>query len=162
MYRAANEVIGERLWREVIAVVQIHRRFASSAAPLGTGRALRADQLVEPVPSDLSIAQSVAPLPIGEIADAAGLLPHELFPVGHTMAKVRLSVMDRLASEKDGHYVLVAGVTPTPLGEGKSTVAVGLTQALGAHLNKHVFATLRQPSMGPTFGIKGGAAGGGA
>ena len=115
----------------------------------------------DPVPSDLTIAQSVAPLPIGDIAVAAGLLSQEFFPVGHTMAKVQLCALERLASQKNGHYVLIAGVTPTPLGEGKTTTAVGLTQALGAHLNRRVFATLRQPSMGPTFGIKGGAAGGG-
>lgn len=148
-------------------MAQVVRRAAGSAVQAGTRRrhgltrALTADQLLDPVPPDLAVAQSVEPLPIGEVAAAAGLLPNELFPVGHTMAKVQLSVLDRLAGQNEGHYVLVAGVTPTPLGEGKSTTAAGLTQALGAHLNKHVFATLRQPSMGPTFGIKGGAAGGG-
>ena len=124
-------------------------------------RPLRADELLEPVPSDIDVAQSVPPLPIADVAAAAGILPSELHPVGHTMAKVQLAVTERLASQPDGHYVLIAGVTPTPLGEGKSTTVVGLTQALGAHLNKQVFTNVRQPSMGPTFGIKGGAAGGG-
>lgn len=62
---------------------------------------------------------------------------------------------------RDGKYIVVAGITPTPLGEGKSTTTIGLAQALGAHLGKTAFATVRQPSQGPTFGIKGGAAGGG-
>ena len=65
------------------------------------------------------------------------------------------------SGQTDGKYVVVAGITPTPLGEGKSTTTIGLTQALGAHLKEPVFACVRQPSQGPTFGIKGGAAGGG-
>jgi methylenetetrahydrofolate dehydrogenase (NADP+)/methenyltetrahydrofolate cyclohydrolase/formyltetrahydrofolate synthetase len=69
--------------------------------------------------------------------------------------------LDRLAHRRNGRYILVTGITPTPLGEGKSTTTMGLTQALGAHLNRIVFANVRQPSQGPTFGIKGGAAGGG-
>ena len=80
---------------------------------------------------------------------------------GKYKAKVLLSGRDRLAKNASGYYVCVAGINPTPLGEGKSTTTVGLTQALGAHLGKKVFACLRQPSQGPTFGIKGGAAGGG-
>jgi methylenetetrahydrofolate dehydrogenase (NADP+)/methenyltetrahydrofolate cyclohydrolase/formyltetrahydrofolate synthetase len=74
---------------------------------------------------------------------------------------VNISVLDRLRHRHNGRYVVVAGITPTPLGEGKSTTTIGLAQALGAHLNKRVFACVRQPSQGPTFGIKGGAAGGG-
>jgi formyltetrahydrofolate synthetase len=74
---------------------------------------------------------------------------------------VRFEVCTRLKDRPDGKYVVVAGITPTPLGEGKSTTSVGLAQALGASLNIPTFACLRQPSQGPTFGIKGGAAGGG-
>ena len=77
------------------------------------------------------------------------------------LAKVSLSTMDRLKDVTNGRYVIVAGITPTPLGEGKSTTTIGLAQALGAHLGKNTFACVRQPSQGPTFGIKGGAAGGG-
>ena len=68
---------------------------------------------------------------------------------------------DRLAATANGKYVVMTGINPTPLGEGKSTTTIGLCQALGAHLEKKVFTCVRQPSMGPTFGIKGGAAGGG-
>jgi hypothetical protein len=74
---------------------------------------------------------------------------------------VRLEVRDKLAGGPSGKYIVVAGITPTPLGEGKSTTTVGLCQALGAHLGKKVVTCVRQPSQGPTFGIKGGAAGGG-
>jgi len=80
---------------------------------------------------------------------------------GDTKAKVRLSILNRLKRLPSGKYVVVTAITPTPLGEGKTTTTVGLSQALGAHLGKKVFACVRQPSMGPTFGIKGGAAGGG-
>ena len=118
------------------AVATLRRSTSSSAAVANMGRALTGDQLLDPVPPDITVAQSVEPLPINDIAAAAGVLPHELFPVGQNMAKVKLSVMERLANQSHGHYVLVAGVTPTPLGEGKSTTVIGLTQALGAHLNK--------------------------
>jgi len=114
-----------------------------------------------PVPSDIEIAQAATPLPIGEIAIAAGILPEELEHYGNTKAKVRLSILERLRNEPDGKYVVVTAITPTPLGEGKTTTNVGLSQALGAHLGKRVFTCIRQPSQGPTFGIKGGAAGGG-
>jgi formyltetrahydrofolate synthetase len=113
------------------------------------------------VPSDIAIAQATAPKPITELAAEVGLLPEELEPYGHTKAKVHLSVRDRLSHVKNGRYVVVTAITPTPLGEGKTTVTIGLSQALGAHLRKRVFTCIRQPSMGPTFGIKGGAAGGG-
>ena len=81
----------------------------------------------------------------------------QLEPYGSHKAKVSLSVLDRLRDQSDGRYVVVTGVTPTPLGEGKSTTTIGLTQALGAHLKENVFACVRQPSQGPTFGIKGTA-----
>uniref|UniRef100_A0A061RJS7 Formate--tetrahydrofolate ligase n=1 Tax=Tetraselmis sp. GSL018 TaxID=582737 RepID=A0A061RJS7_9CHLO len=114
-----------------------------------------------PVPSDIEIAQSVEPEDITKVARRMGLRPNEVFSYGPTKAKVTLDVLERLKDAPLGNYVCVAGVTPTPLGEGKSTTTVGLCQALGAHLNKKVITCIRQPSQGPTFGIKGGAAGGG-
>lgn len=117
--------------------------------------------LKRPVPSDLDIAQAAPLLPIQQIADEVGLRPDELELYGPYKAKVKLSVRDRLSDAPNGNYVLVTAITPTPLGEGKTTTTVGLAQGLGAHLGKKVFACVRQPSQGPTFGIKGGAAGGG-
>ncbi|HLC01730.1 MAG TPA: formate--tetrahydrofolate ligase [Anaerolineales bacterium] len=114
-----------------------------------------------PVPSDIDIAQEARLKPISVIAEEVGLLPEELELYGDFKAKVRLEVLKRLASVPDGKYIDVTAITPTPLGEGKSTTMVGLSQALGAHLKKRVFTCIRQPSQGPTFGIKGGAAGGG-
>ncbi|PGH23838.1 hypothetical protein AJ80_02086 [Polytolypa hystricis UAMH7299] len=114
-----------------------------------------------PVPSDIAISRAQRPKDISRLASEIGLASHELEPYGHTKAKVSLDVLDRLGHRRDGRYVLVCGITPTPLGEGKSTTTMGLTQALGAHLNRIAFANVRQPSQGPTFGIKGGAAGGG-
>ena len=84
---------------------------------------------------------------------------YELY--GKKKAKVNLSVLERVKNRTNGKYVVVAGINPTPLGEGKSTTTVGLCQALCAHLKKNTIGCLRQPSQGPTFGIKGGAAGGG-
>jgi formyltetrahydrofolate synthetase len=113
------------------------------------------------VPSDIVIAQAATPLPIGQIAAEAGILPEELDLYGQTKAKVHLSIRERLKNSPNGKYIVVTAITPTPLGEGKTTTTVGLSQALGAHLGKKVFTCIRQPSQGPTFGIKGGAAGGG-
>jgi formyltetrahydrofolate synthetase len=113
------------------------------------------------VPSDIAIAQAVTPFPIKEIAKEAGILDNELFLYGNDKAKVSLDVRDRLKNAPSGKYIDVTAITPTPLGEGKTTTTVGLSQALGAYLNKKVFTCIRQPSLGPTFGIKGGAAGGG-
>ncbi|HEY7338743.1 MAG TPA: formate--tetrahydrofolate ligase [Bryobacteraceae bacterium] len=113
------------------------------------------------VPSDIEIAQAATPLPIQQIASEAGILPEELELYGKTKAKVHLSIRDRLKDAPSGKYVVVTAITPTPLGEGKTTTTVGLSQGLGAHLGKKVFTCIRQPSQGPTFGIKGGAAGGG-
>uniref|UniRef100_A0A8C9VZ60 formate--tetrahydrofolate ligase n=1 Tax=Scleropages formosus TaxID=113540 RepID=A0A8C9VZ60_SCLFO len=118
-------------------------------------------QPLSPVPSDIEISRSQSPKAIELLAREVGLLPDEIEAHGKTKAKVRLSLLDRLKEQPDGKYVLVAGITPTPLGEGKSTVTVGLAQALTAHLKLNSFACLRQPSQGPTFGVKGGAAGGG-
>jgi methylenetetrahydrofolate dehydrogenase (NADP+)/methenyltetrahydrofolate cyclohydrolase/formyltetrahydrofolate synthetase/formate--tetrahydrofolate ligase len=114
-----------------------------------------------PVPSDIDIAQAATPLPITQIAAEAGILPDELELYGKSKAKVHLTVRDRLKTAPNGKYIVVTAITPTPLGEGKTTTTVGLSQALGAHLGKKVFTNIRQPSQGPTFGIKGGAAGGG-
>jgi methylenetetrahydrofolate dehydrogenase (NADP+)/methenyltetrahydrofolate cyclohydrolase/formyltetrahydrofolate synthetase/formate--tetrahydrofolate ligase len=114
-----------------------------------------------PVPSDIDIAQAATPLPISQIAAEAGILPDELELYGKSKAKVHLSVRDRLKNAPNGKYIVVTAITPTPLGEGKTTTTVGLSQALGAYLGKKVFTNIRQPSQGPTFGIKGGAAGGG-
>ncbi len=114
-----------------------------------------------PVPSDIEIAQEATLKPISLVADEVGLLPEELEYHGEYKAKVRLSVLERLKDVPDGKYIEVTAITPTPLGEGKSTTMMGLSQALGAHLGKKVFTCIRQPSQGPTFGIKGGAAGGG-
>lgn len=114
-----------------------------------------------PVPSDIEVSRAQRPKPITQLATEIGIASHELEPFGHTKAKVNLDLLNRLDHRRDGRYILVCGITPTPLGEGKSTTTMGLTQALGAHLNRMVFANVRQPSQGPTFGIKGGAAGGG-
>lgn len=112
------------------------------------------------VPSDIDIAHAATVKPIREIATAAGILPDELEPYGPTKAKVCLSLLGRLADRPDGHYILVTAVTPTPLGEGKTLTTVGLGQALAKRGHKAA-TCIRQPSLGPVFGIKGGAAGGG-
>lgn len=118
-------------------------------------------KLRTPVPSDIEIAQEAELKPISQIAEEVGLLPEEIEYHGSYMAKIRLEVLERLQDVPDGKYIDVTAITPTPLGEGKSTTMMGLSQALGAHLGKRVFTCIRQPSQGPTFGIKGGAAGGG-
>ena len=117
--------------------------------------------LRRPVPSDIEVAQEASLKPIASLAEEIGLLPNELELYGETKAKVRLEVLQRLQQAPDGKYVVVTAITPTPLGEGKTTTTVGLSQAIGAHLGRRVFTCIRQPSQGPTFGIKGGAAGGG-
>ncbi len=117
--------------------------------------------LLDPVPSDINIAKAAVIKPIKELADEIGLLEDELELYGKYKAKVTLDVLERLKDVPDGKYIDVTAITPTPLGEGKTTTTVGLSQALGAHLGKSLFTCIRQPSQGPTFGIKGGAAGGG-
>ncbi|XP_063985340.1 C-1-tetrahydrofolate synthase, cytoplasmic isoform X2 [Diachasmimorpha longicaudata] len=114
-----------------------------------------------PVPSDIEISRGQEPKPIVSLAEEIGIFPNEISPYGSKKAKVSLRVLKRLQNQKNGKFVVVAGITPTPFGEGKSTTTLGLVQALTAHRNKNSIATLRQPSMGPTFGVKGGAAGGG-
>ena len=118
-------------------------------------------KLVAPVPSDIAISRAQRPKPITTIAKEVGIASHELEPYGAYKAKVDLTLLQRLGHRRNGRYVLVTGITPTPLGEGKSTTTVGVTQALAGHLDRIAFANVRQPSQGPTFGIKGGAAGGG-
>src|SRR5690625_4681355 len=98
--------------------------------------------------------------PITEITDAAGLQPEEVQPHGHHMAKIDLSALERLKDKPDGKLIYMTAITATPAGEGKTTMAIGLTQALG-RLGHRAAAALREPSMGPVFGIKGGATGGG-
>eukprot|EP01039_Chlorochromonas_danica_P008430 gene8430-9292_t len=115
----------------------------------------------DPVPSDIDISQSVQPIPIEQIVEEVGIKKEEYYLYGTNKCKVSLSIRDRLADQPNGNYVVVTGINPTPLGEGKSTTTIGVAQALGAHLNKKTIACIRQPSQGPTFGIKGGAAGGG-
>jgi methylenetetrahydrofolate dehydrogenase (NADP+)/methenyltetrahydrofolate cyclohydrolase/formyltetrahydrofolate synthetase len=116
---------------------------------------------LDPVPSDLEIAQAAELRPIAELADALGIRPEELELYGRWKAKVGLEILERLRDRPLGKYIDVTAITPTPLGEGKTTTTIGLAQALGAHLGKRAFACIRQPSLGPTFGVKGGAAGGG-
>ncbi len=118
-------------------------------------------KIKHPVPSDIEIAQAAKLKTVLQIAEEVGLKESELELFGPYKAKVHLDVRDRLKKRKNGKYIDVTAITPTPLGEGKSTTMVGLSQALGAHLDKRVFTCIRQPSQGPTFGIKGGAAGGG-
>ena len=118
-------------------------------------------KLQTPVPSDIAISRAQRPKPITMVAGEVGIAAHELEPYGASKAKVDLTLLQRLAHRRNGRYILVSGITPTPLGEGKSTTTVGLTQALAGHLGRIAFANVRQPSQGPTFGIKGGAAGGG-
>ena len=115
----------------------------------------------DPVPPDIEIAQGASLKPIETIASELGLLPDEVELYGKYKAKVRLEVLERLKDVPNGKYIDVTAITPTPLGEGKTTTTVGLSQAMGAHLGKRVITCIRQPSQGPTFGIKGGAAGGG-
>uniref|UniRef100_A0A8B9J2T0 formate--tetrahydrofolate ligase n=1 Tax=Amazona collaria TaxID=241587 RepID=A0A8B9J2T0_9PSIT len=110
-------------------------------------------QPVSPVPSDIEISRAQSPKAVDVLAKEIGLLTDEIEIYGQTKAKVRLSLLERLKDQPDGKYVLVAGITPTPLGEGKSTVTIGLVQALTAHLDINSFACLRQPSQGPTFGF---------
>ncbi|XP_030373652.1 C-1-tetrahydrofolate synthase, cytoplasmic [Scaptodrosophila lebanonensis] len=115
----------------------------------------------KPVPSDIEIARAQKPKDIALLAKEIGLQASEVSLYGNKKAKISLNVLERLADRESGSYVVVAGITPTPLGEGKSTTLMGLVQALGAHKKRNAIAALRQPSQGPTFGIKGGAAGGG-
>ena len=112
------------------------------------------------VASDLEISQAAALRPIREVAAEAGIREAEFEPYGHHKAKVSLEILRRLEGAPVGKYILVTAITPTPFGEGKTLTSIGLAQAI-RRLRKRVFLCLREPSMGPVFGIKGGACGGG-
>ena len=114
----------------------------------------------KPVPSDLAIAQAAKMEPIAAIAEQLGLLDDELELYGKYKAKVSLDVRERLKDKPNGKYIDVTAITPTPLGEGKTVTTIGLSMALN-HIGKKAVTCIRQPSLGPVFGIKGGAAGGG-
>lgn len=111
-------------------------------------------------PTDLDIAQAATLVPLAQIAEQMGLSADHLEMYGRNVAKIDLDAVGDITSRPKGKYVVVTAITPTPLGEGKTTTSVGLAQAM-KHVGKHGLLALRQPSMGPTFGIKGGAAGGG-
>ncbi len=113
-----------------------------------------------PFPSDLEIARKAMLKPLDDIAGEIGIGPNLLEPYGESVMKIKLAAIDELADAPPAKYVVVTAVTPTPLGEGKTTTTVGLGQGF-KHIGKRAVVTIRQPSMGPTFGIKGGAAGGG-
>ncbi len=112
------------------------------------------------MPSDLEIARGASLKPLDEVAKSIGIGDHLLEPYGASVAKIKLEAIEELADRPKAKYVVVSAVTPTPLGEGKTTTTVGLGQAF-THIGKTATIAIRQPSMGPTFGIKGGAAGGG-
>lgn len=116
--------------------------------------------MTKKVPSDIEIAQAARLLPIEAIAEKMGLERVDIEFYGESMAKIKLEAIDKLKDRPNAKYVVVTAITPTPLGEGKSTTTVGLGQALH-HVGKTATIAMRQPSQGPTFGIKGGAAGGG-
>ena len=111
-------------------------------------------------PSDIEIAQSVTPQPVVKVAEKIGISEDELELYGKYKAKLSPSVTKRLSGKPDGKLILVTAITPTPAGEGKTTTTVGLTDGL-RKIGKNAMAALREPSLGPSFGLKGGAAGGG-
>ena len=111
-------------------------------------------------PSDLGIARAASLKPLNEIAASMGIGEHLLEPYGSAVAKIKLEAVEELSERPKAKYVVVSAITPTPLGEGKTTTTVGLGQAM-RHIGRQATVAIRQPSMGPTFGIKGGAAGGG-
>jgi formate--tetrahydrofolate ligase len=110
--------------------------------------------------TDLDIARAPQPLPIQEIAKQLGLSPDELHPYGRHKGKISLSALERLRDKPSGRYILVTAINPTPLGEGKTTTSIGLAMGL-CRAGQRAVVTLRQPSLGPVFGIKGGGTGGG-
>ncbi|VAV92780.1 Formate--tetrahydrofolate ligase [hydrothermal vent metagenome] len=112
------------------------------------------------VDSDIEIARAAKMKPISEIADRLGIPSDAIVPYGHTKAKVTLDFINSLADKPDGKLILVTAISPTPAGEGKTTTSVGLTDGMNA-IGKKTIVALREPSLGPCFGMKGGAAGGG-
>ncbi|MDP9481112.1 MAG: formate--tetrahydrofolate ligase, partial [Actinomycetota bacterium] len=112
------------------------------------------------MPNDLQIARRARLEPLPELASQMGIGSHLLEPYGSAVAKIKLEAIEELSERPNARYVVVSAITPTPLGEGKTTTTVGLGQAF-KHIGKRATVAVRQPAMGPTFGIKGGAAGGG-
>jgi len=115
---------------------------------------------VDPVPSDIEIAQAAELIPIVEVAKSLGLSEDDIDLQGKWKAKVHLDVLEKFKDRPNAKYIDVTAITPTPLGEGKTVTTIGVSQGLH-YIGKKVFTCIRQPSQGPTFGIKGGAAGGG-
>ena len=144
----------------VAMLLQNTVRAAQTAADKRHSMRFIALDLKEPVPSDEEICK-VTPKRVAELAEEIGVLPAELLQYGPYKGKISLSLLKRLENAPKGKLVVVTGVSPTKFGEGKTTVLLGLVQALNVELGKLTFGTLRQPSQGPTFGVKGGAAGGG-
>ncbi|XP_062406183.1 C-1-tetrahydrofolate synthase, cytoplasmic [Sardina pilchardus] len=141
--------------------VQSAKRFLKSYRPGKWNITYTNLRPVRPKPSDAAISQACATKPVMKLAREVGLFSEEVEPHGRHRAKVQLDVLTRMRAQPDGKYVVVTGVTPTPLGEGKTTTTLGLAQALGAHLNVNSIACIRQPTAGATFSVKGGAVGGG-
>ena len=112
------------------------------------------------MPTDIEIAYQAKPAPIKEIAAKLGLTEDDISPYGKYIAKVPIDNLERLKGRKDGKLIMVTAITPTPAGEGKTVTSIGLVEGLG-FIGKNVVGALREPSLGPTFGIKGGATGGG-
>ncbi len=145
----------------VVKKLAVKKAFAASSNGKKSSFVPTKLKLRRPVPSDIEIAQEAKVKPILQVAAELGIRENELELYGPYKAKIKLEILERLKNKPNGKYVDVTAITPTPLGEGKTTTTVGLSQALGAHLGKKVITAIRQPSQGPTFGIKGGAAGGG-
>src|ERR671910_2189469 len=112
------------------------------------------------IPKNLEVARKAKLAPLEDVAASMGIGGHLLEPYGGAVAKIKLDAIEEMSDRPDAKYVVVSAITPTPLGEGKTTTTVGLGQAF-KHIGKTATVTVRQPAMGPTFGIKGGAAGGG-
>ena len=112
------------------------------------------------IPKNLEVARKATLAPLEEVAASIGIGEHLLAPYGEGVAKIKLDAIEELEDRPRAKYVVVSAITPTPLGEGKTTTTVGLGQAF-KHIGKTATVALRQASMGPVFGIKGGAAGGG-
>ncbi|RXG73631.1 C-1-tetrahydrofolate synthase, cytoplasmic [Armadillidium vulgare] len=157
--KSGQRLVGDVDFGEVSKVASVITPVPGGVGPMTV--AMLMQNTVIAAAKDIDIATSQTPKDISELATEIGLLNPEVDLYGKKKAKVSLKVLDRLKYQENGKYVVVAGITPTPLGEGKSTTTIGLAQALGSQLKKNVFACVRQPSQGPTFGIKGGAAGGG-
>jgi len=131
-----------------------------AASPVSVGFRRDVSRIAGLMKDDLAIARQARLLPLGELARKLGILEEELIPYGRSKAKVDLSILDRLPPRPDAKYIVITAVTPTPLGEGKTVNTIGTGLGLN-RIGKRTITCIRQPSMGPVFGIKGGAAGGG-